>query len=331
MNSSRSTSAPGKPGKRSPLGDRRILLLVALVAAVAGSYAFLWWQEGASRAARRSQLLADVRTELASERPDMDRLGDLMAGLMMLDDAETAPELLAARAEIELLRGRAERAYRLFGSVADSPGATPAEQRLGARIQLARQDGFAGDTASSQAMLEQVIAFSSRAYDEGGGDAADAFRAWQACKRLWSHDRAAAFAAKLEATHPGSKERRLVALSASFDPVRDEVAVRDLVVDFGDAPPAELFALQTVMTLLSGAVPDALQRAERDLNRFAGVGGVRFALAIVLHACVQGKPAGSLDRASFVERRDAQLTWLEERAPAGESLRAQWQQMRAVR
>jgi len=323
--------ASGPSARRSPLGDRRVFLLLALVLAVAGFYGFLWWQEDASRAARREQLVADVQAELQRESPDMDRLGDLMAGLMMLDDAETASDLLAARAEIQLLRGRAERAYRIYGSVADSPSATPAEQRLGARIQLARQDGYAGDAASAQAMLEQVVAFSRRAYDEGGGAAADAFRAWQACKRLWSHERAAAFAAELAATHPDSKEHRLVALTSSFDAVRDRVAVKDLALDFEGRAVAELAALEIATTLQSGAVPAALQLAERNLNRFAGVAGVRFALAIVLHACVLGKDAGSFDRASFAERRDEQLKWLEARAPADEALRAQWQQMRAVR
>ncbi|MGC6489456.1 MAG: hypothetical protein ACON4Z_17555 [Planctomycetota bacterium] len=306
-------------------------MLLALVLAVAGSYAFLWWQEGASRAARRSQLLADVQAELAQSSPDMDRLGDLMAGLMMLDDAETAADLLAARAEIELLRGRADRAYRLFGPVADSPSASPAEQRLGARIQLARQDAFTGDAPAAQAMLEQVIAFSSRAYDEGGGAAADAFRAWQACKRLWSHERAKSFAAKLAAAHPDSREHRLVALTGTFDASRDAVAVKDLALDFEDRPVAELAALEIATTLQSGAVPAALTLAEQRLNRFAGVGGVRFALAIVLHACVLGKDEGSFDRATFAARRDEQLAWLEARAPAGEALRAQWLQLRAVR
>ena len=75
----------------------------------------------------------------------------------------------------------------------------------------------------------------------------------------------------------------------------------------------------------------ALQQAERALNRFAGVGGVRYVLAIVLHACALGSPAGSLDRGRFVERRDQQLDWLEQRAPADESLRQQWLQMRAVK
>lgn len=331
MSSTTSSSASGQPARRSPLGDRRVFLLLALVLAVAGPYAFLSWQEGASRVARRSQLLSEVQAELAAESPDMDRLGDLMAGLMMLDDAETAADLLSARAEIQLLRGRAERAYRLFGQVADSPGASPAEQRLGARIQLARQDSFAGDAAAAQGMLEQVITFSSRAYEEGGGAAADAFRAWQACKRLWSHERAAGFAGKLAASHPESKEHRLVALTTSFDPVRDQVAVKDLAIDFGDRAPAELAALEIATTLQSGAVPAALKLAERGLNRFAGVGGVRFSLAIVLHACTLGKDPGSFDRASFASRRDEQLDWLQARAPAGEALRAQWQQMRAVR
>ena len=83
--------------------------------------------------------------------------------------------------------------------------------------------------------------------------------------------------------------------------------------------------------LQRGRIPEAKERAERDLNRFAGVAGVRYVLAIVLHACALGNPEGSIDRATFVQRRDQQLDWLEQRAPETESLRRQWQQMRSVR
>ncbi|MEC7724625.1 MAG: hypothetical protein VYD05_03845, partial [Planctomycetota bacterium] len=141
----------------------------------------------------------------------------------------------------------------------------------------------------------------------------------------------AGFADQLAAAHPDSREHRLVALSQSFDPVRDAVAVEDLVIDFGDDAPAELSALETFVALQRGRIPEAKERAERDLNRFAGVAGVRYVLAIVLHACALGNPEGSIDRATFVQRRDQQLDWLEQRAPETESLRRQWQQMRSVR
>ena len=331
MSRTKPAGPPGAPGRRPPKADRRpLLLLVGLAVVVVGYYVFQGWREGADRAASRSKLLEEVAGALAAAEPDLDLLGELMAGLTMLEGSSTDVEVLTPRAEIELLRGRAERAYRLYAAVADAPGATAAQQRLGARIQLARQDGFGGDAATAKAMLEQVAGFSERVYQEGG-DPADALRTWQACKRMWSHGRAATFAQQLADGHAGSKEQRLVALAGAFDPARDVVAVEDLLIDFGDRAPAELVALQTLVTLQSGDVSGALQQAERALNRFAGVGGVRYVLAIVLHACALGSPAGSLDRGRFVERRDQQLDWLEQRAPADESLRQQWLQMRAVK
>lgn len=330
MSNSQNQGAPAGRAKRAPVADRRFLLPLGLVLLVVGFYGLQWWQRGARRAEQRRELLADARAVLSEERPDKDRLGELMTGLTMLEDAANSSELLAMQAEIELLRGRPDRAYRLFGAIAERPGAVAADQRLGARIQLARQDGFGGDASASTAMLQQIASFSEAAYADGGA-VGDAFRAWQACKRLWSHERAAAFAADLARDHGDSREHRLVALCKAFDPSRDAVAVEDLVIDFGADAPAELAALVTFVALQRGKVPEALARAEKDLNRFAGVGGVRYVLAIVLHACALGSPGGSLDRASFVQRRDQQLDWLEERAPATESLRRQWQQMRAVR
>ena len=64
-----------------------------------------------------------------------------------------------------------------------------------------------------------------------------------------------------------------------------------------------------------------------------GTSAMRLSASESVRSCESalGSPGGSLDRASFVQRRDQQLDWLEERAPATESLRRQWQQMRAVR
>lgn len=330
MSRSTSPGQPGSPGRRPPTADRRLLLPVGLVVLVAGFYAFQWWQQGASRAEQRQQLLADVRATLDSKSADKDTLGALMTRLMMLEDAATGPQVLAARAEIEVLRGRPEDAYRLFGALGESPSATVAQRRLAARIQLARQDGFNGAASAAVEMLGQVVQFSEEAYADSGA-VEDVFRAWQASTRLWDHERAEALAAQLAADHADSREHRLVKIYDRLDPQRDAVAVEDLLIDFGDAVPAELAALRTTMLLYANQVTEAFAQAGKDLNQFAGVGRVRFVLAGVLQALVLSFPAGSSDRADYVERRDRQLDWLLERAPASEPLRQQWSKMRAVR
>lgn len=331
MSRTQPAGQPGAPGRRPPFADRRLLaVLASVIVLVIGFYVFQGWREGADRAARRGKLLGAVAAALRAEKPDLDRLGDLMAGLTMLEDADSAAEVLTPRAQIELLRGRPDRAYRLFGQIADAPGATAAQQRLGARIQLARQDSFGGDAATAKAMLEQVATFSQNAYADSG-EAADLFRAWQASKRLWDHERAKGFAAQLSSGHADSKESRLVAVFDSFGNRTSEVAVEDLLIDFGDGVPAELAALRTALILRAGQPLDALAAAEKDLLRYAGVGYVRFILAAVLTACVQYSREGSIERGDYLQRRNDQLDWLEARAPAGEALRAQWTQMRAVR
>ncbi|HEB52846.1 MAG TPA: hypothetical protein ENI87_06300 [bacterium] len=304
------------------------MLPLLLLLLVAGFYGYQWWQERVDRAAARARLIADAATELDKPQPDRDRLSSLMARLTRLPDAATSPELLALQAEIELLRGRPERADEMFLGIATSPGATPAQQRLGARILLRKSETFAGDAAGWTGLLEQVLAFSERAYSDGR-DAADLFRAWQAATRLWN-PRKRELAAQLAQAHPDSAEHRLVALVDDFDPARDATRVADLFADFATAP-YEVHALRTAVTLQKGDVPAALAMAERDLNLAPGVPGIRYVMAIVLHACALASKEGSVDRIRFADRRDRQLDWLEQRAPADEPQRQQWQKMRAVR
>ena len=149
---------PGDPrGKASPLADRRVQVILALLVLVGGWFAFDAWRAASERAERRQQLLRDTRNELIQDQPDADRLGRFMADLNALPDADTSPEVLALRAEIELSRGRPERAYRLFGARAELPSAPAADQRLGSRILLARHEAFAGDRGLADTMLREAI------------------------------------------------------------------------------------------------------------------------------------------------------------------------------
>ena len=229
MSRTQAAGQPGAPGRRPPFADRRLLAILAgLLVLVVGFYVFQGWREGADRAARRGKLLGAVAAELSAEKPDLDRLGDLMAGLTMLEDADSAAEVLTPRAQIELLRGRADRAYRLFGQIADAPGATAAQQRLGARIQLARQDSFGGDAASAQAMLEQVVTFSQNAYADSG-DTGNAPR--QLTGEPVGHRSAVG--------HAGHVDGGGIDLKARADIVQHRLEVRHVVNAIGTGPAAD--------------------------------------------------------------------------------------------
>lgn len=327
MSKTKSTGQSGKPGKKaSPFADRRFLALVVAIVAIAGYYVFGWWSDGQARAAHRSKLLSDTSAELQKEQPASDALSRLMAGISRLPDASTASDLLAAQAEIELHRGRPERADKLFGALAASPTAPAAHRSLGARILMAKHEGFGGDKVVAKTMMEQVLTMAERAYAETR-DVQDLFRAWQAATRLWDV-RAGDLAAQLRAGHAESPESQLAQLNKSFEPVRDRQAVADLLIDFATAP-AELRAMQTIVTVHNEDVPGALKAAEQHLIASPGTPCVRIALAYVLHVCATGHPAESADRAVFVQRRDAQLDWLDARAPLDK--RARWEPMRQLR
>lgn len=327
VSKSKSTGPSGKPGKKaSPLADRRVIVLLAVIVAIAGYYIYGWWSDSSARAANRAKLLTDTVAELQKDVPSADVLSRLMAGMSRLPDGSTAIDLLAAQAEIELFRGRAERADNLFGAIASSPTASAEHRSLGARILIKKHEGFGGDKIEAKTMLEQVLTMAERAYAETR-DVDDLFRAWQAATRAWD-TRSGDLASQLQANHQETPQSRLAQLNKNFEPIRDRQAVAELIVDF-DAVPAELRAMQTIVTVHNEDVPGSLKAAEEHLLASPGTPCVRIALAYVLHICATGSAAESVDRAAFVNRRNQQLDWLDERAP--EDKRARWTPMRQLR
>ncbi|MGK0153106.1 MAG: hypothetical protein ACI9SE_000050 [Neolewinella sp.] len=327
MAPSSSLGTAGKPAKKpSPFADRRILVLIALVVGIAGFYGFQSWRAGANRDAARSKLLAATVSELAKDAPDRDVLSKLMARLVRLPNASTSSALLAPQAEIELVRGRPERADKLFGSIASGPGARPADLRLGSRILLAKHEGFGGDVVEANTMLQQVQMMAEVAYSDSR-DVKDLFRAWLASIRLWD-PRAKDLAGQLKANHGDTPESRLAQLNEVFAAKRDKQLVADLLVDFAKAP-AELRAMQTIVMLFDRDVAGALKAAEQQANETPGVQGVRYVAAVVLHGCALGSEAAPVDRAAFLKRRNVHLDWLDKRVPAEQDKK--WDPMRQLR
>ena len=315
--------------RRSPLANPRLLLPVAVILLVLGYYGYQAWQRSADRAAARTQLLTDLQAALQAPEPDGNALSQLMAGLKKLPDHTTSPELLAAQAEIELLRDRPERAESLFATIASQPGATSAQQRLGARILIRRQAGFTGEASAAEAMLQRVVALSETVYRDGG-DAGDLLRAWQASKRLGAHERANGFAEQLTTAHADSPAAQLVQLAASFDPASNGAQAEDLELEFRRVPP-ELAAMLALVQLQRSDVPEAVAAIDTLLLQTPSVPVARYAGAIIYHACALASAAGTVDRERWLGRRDQQLDWLEQRMPADEPLRQRWASMRAQR
>ncbi len=302
---------------------------IALLLLTLAALLWQWQRSAAAVAAARAELLQQVAAATDSGDPDAAELSRLMALLAQQPDHEVAADLLAAAARIELARQRPERAQALFGTVAANPAAGPAEQGLGAQILLRLHEAGGGAAADTVGMLRQAEAFALRAY-AASGDPADLLRAWQAASRLADRVAVQQHAAALQQAAPESAAAQLAQTAAQFDPQLPLAQIDALRAAFPVAPP-ELEAMRVLLVLQSGDVRAAAREAEALLLRSPGVLAVRWAAALVFHACVLGQAEGSVERAQWRQRRDHQLDWLLERAPADDSRRPQWDQLRGER
>lgn len=315
---------------RNAAAWRRPALAVAALAVLgAVGWAVVAWRAGADAARARRQVLADIEVALAQRPVDGSELSRCMAALQRLPDHDRADDLLAAVARIELARDRPERADAAFAAIANRPGASPAQRGLGARIVLRRDEGGGLDPALRPGLLRQAMEHADECY-RAGRDAADLLRVWLAAERLQQHERSAAAAQQLAADHADSPEHAFVALALAFDPARGTGPI-DAVASRLPDPPLELEALRTFALLQGGDVAGALRVAEAALQRGPGLGVVRWAAAVVFHACVVGSAGGSDDRAAWVARRDPQLDWLLRSGVVDADRRARCEQMLQVR
>ncbi|MFY9344581.1 MAG: hypothetical protein WAT39_18965 [Planctomycetota bacterium] len=321
------TSRPASPRSSS---SARLLLppLAALVVAGAG-WAAWQWRAASAAAAARAGLLADVVATVAKPDVDAGELSRLVALLHKLPDHATATDVLAAEARIELARGRPERAQALFGNVAAQPGASPADQGLGARMLLALHASGTADRARATALLEQVLQLAGSAYGTTR-DPGDLLLVWQAAERLGRHERSTAAARDLAANHADSAHNRFVQFAMAFAPTATGAAL-DAALTGLAPPPAEGEAMRAFVRLQQQDVAGAVAAAEAGLQHAPGVPVVRWAAAVVFHACVLASAAGSDDRARWVERRDAQLDWMVAQGNADGPRAEQIAAMRTVR
>lgn len=310
------------PAARKHRAGRWVAAVLVVVAL--GAHAYGQFRASARQAEARAALLASIDREIKATPVDGSELSRLVVQLQKLPDHETASDLLAAFARIELARDRPERALALFGNRASAPGASPAEQGLGAEILLRVQESGAHD-ATATGLLRQAVAFAQAAY-EASGDPGDLLRAWQAASRLGDDPAAKDVAARLVERHGGSPAARLVQLAASFDPA-NAAAVAALRTEFARVP-VELEAMHVLAVLQSTALEDAAAAAEALLLRGAGVLAARWAAALVFQACALTYAEGSAERGSWVARRDTQLDWLLANSPPGDVRRGTWNDLR---
>jgi hypothetical protein len=249
-----------------------------------------------------------------------------MTQVEKLPDHETAVDVLSARARIHLARDQAEAAWQLFGAIASAPAASARTQGLGARILLRVNAAGLADGTLATGQLEEVVRLAEAAYRESRA-AGDLLRAWLAAERAGEHQRSAGFARQLAADHADSPEHTYVAFASTFDAAKGVAAVDAAVQGLSPAP-IEAQALRVLAQLKANDVEGATQTAQAALARGGGVGDVRWAAAVAFHYQVLMSAADSPDRASWVQRRDAQLGWIEHQSWVDEKRKQQCRAMR---
>ncbi|MBL8753624.1 MAG: hypothetical protein JNK15_10005 [Planctomycetes bacterium] len=322
-------SRPPNPSSKSrPILARPAVWAPILLLLLAGvGYGVVAWLGAQEAADKRARLLADVDAALQAD--DAAALAHLASLLQKLPDFDTGRDVMAARARMELARGRVEKAAELFLASATAPGAAAAEQAIGVAILLRLHETGIADRAAARGQLEQALTIGESAQAELRSPAL-LLALWQAAERLQDRDRSKALAQKLAQDHADTPPARFVAFAVGFTP-KSGVAAVDAAAAGLVPEPVEAEAMRMFALLDAGDVPQSVTIAERALGRGAGVAVVRAGAAVVFHACVLGSAPGSDDRARWCARRDAQIEWLLQRGDQGAARDPEWTTMRAQR
>ena len=315
---------PATPKSRS----NRSLLLLPILALVGLAAWFAWSKIAAGMAASdaRRQLFASVDEELAKEPVDTSALSRLVAQIDKLEDHATAQDALFAKARIEMARGRPERAYDLFAGTALRGDASDAERRLLATILVRRHQAGSADRSQAIGWLRDGLGI-LQPLAERTDSVEDWFAVWQAATRLADDGLAARAHARLQELDRESRQARLTAAAASFLPENPADHLFAMRAEFGDAP-VELEAMAVLAQVQAGENAAAAQAAEAMLARAPGVLGARWCAAMVFHVCALASP-DEVQKASWQQRRNVQLDWLQQQAEPDDRRRETWASMRS--
>ena len=290
---------------------------IAAVVLLGAAYAFTRWRERAKFEERIGALLIRTQDEFAQPKPDREAIANLVREIGKDPAAESEPRLVRARARLELLADRPQRARDILVTMALDPSAAPEDQRLLAEI-LLRLYGLTGksDDASMGLRLAER-------HFEASGEARSLFLAWQFARREGRGDEDARLADRLAREAGTAIESRVVASLRALDVERGEPslsALLELERDLGRAEPELDWAI-TLMQLKSGQPADldaAYDRVREALRTAATWLDLRYTAAIACHARGLG------------EERDRHLDWLLERAPT-DPRAPTWRQLRESR
>lgn len=162
------------------MNTRIWIAILSIVVLGGGSVAYVLWRSADEASTQRAKVLRAAENEL--DELDIDREGVLEAlkdveAMLDSDVGRDNPELIGARARLQLALGRADQAWETIGTIAQTPGAAGADLWIGART-AARLHAESGDSDwGTKALGLSRLAF------EASGDPAAAFLGWQIAYR----------------------------------------------------------------------------------------------------------------------------------------------------
>lgn len=309
------------------MNQRPLVLVLALVAAVGGFYAFRAFAETQKESAERTQMFADAEEALGQSKDAAFDPSKLVARLQALPPTDREARVLLGR--LEARRQRYDRALEHLQGVLED--GDELALRTAALASFRQQQLAAVDATTQRQLLQQAIECAERAASTSS-DPADWFLCWEAATRLpdaAAADRALAALART----PDSLPSRTAAL---LSPLRSESAamptletVSALVAEWTE-PPVELELLQAALFLEAKEFDRALSISTALLAASPNQFEVRQLAATVHHVAVQMEAAGP-QRDRHVALRDAQIQWLDANAPADDSRRPLWLSWKQVR
>jgi hypothetical protein len=299
-----------------------VVLLVLLV----GAFAFREWQAAGEAQRQKAQLLQDVTTAVQQEPVDSSELSRLVTRIQAMASAEADRELLMATARIERARGRYDNAWHRVMPFASGGGASTAELRFAAELQLQRNASGSKDAHGSET-LRQVVASAEAAY-AGSHDPDDLLLAWQAALRVRDPAETERLAAALQRDHADSPAAELAALAQTFDPQKPVAPLDELARRF-PRPVLELELMRALGRIGSDAQA-AADLLEPLLRQAPALLEVRAAAATTWHV-LAFQSTDEAERTRRLVQRDAHLAWLADNAPPDDARHAAWIKLRAQR
>lgn len=165
------------------MNSRLITAVISIVVLGGGVVGFLVYRAGTQVDDRRAKVMRSATAEIESDPVDHDSARRALAQVDELLATEPHPELVRAKARLQLILGRAAAAWETIGNVAAGPSGT-IDDRWVAALVAARLHAEVGERRTGIQALEFALECA-----DAWGNVESTFLAWQLAYRVDDFDR----------------------------------------------------------------------------------------------------------------------------------------------